>query len=117
MAEFKIGTQQAGSIQNADQIQNHHPPNPSGQFSGRFPEQLEALRTLVERAVLSRDLDRVTGTRVAAAIDAATVETQAPAPRFERVLAALSDAEVIAASVPAPAVAAAIDGVITTLTG
>ncbi|HWO62850.1 MAG TPA: hypothetical protein VNO31_22745 [Umezawaea sp.] len=117
MAEFKIGKQQAGIIQNADQIQNHHPPDPPGKLAEGFPEQLESLRGLVERAVLSRELDRVTGTRLTAAIDAAHVETRAPAPRFELVLAALGDAEILATSVAAPAVAAAFDEVITTLTG
>jgi len=117
MAEFNIEKQQAGVIQNADQIQNHHPPEPPGKLSGRFPEQLEALRTLVERAVRSRELDQMTGTRLTSAIDAASVESRAPEPRFERVLAALSDAEVIAAGAPALAVATAIEAAITTLTG
>jgi len=117
MAEFKIGKQQAGVIQNADQIQNHNPPEPRGEFSSGFPEQLDALRSLVEPAIRSRGLDRMAGARLTAAIEAANVETQASNPSFERVLAVLGDAEDIAAGMPIPEVTAAIEHAITTLTG
>jgi hypothetical protein len=117
MAEFKINKQQADVIQNADQIQNHNPAESHGEFDGGLPEQLDALRSLIERAVRSHDLDRVTGARLATAIKAADDEAQASQPRFERIIAGLGDARDIAASVLAPMVVAAIENVVTTLTG
>ena len=105
MAEFGVGEEHVDGIRNGD----------GRQIDPDVPAQLDALRSLVDRAVQSRDLAQEVGVRLAATIDAANSEAHAPRPRVELIIAELGEAEKIAAS--APTVVTAIDGVLMTLTG
>lgn len=110
MAEFTIGTEQDDVVRNADPSRSE-----SRELDPGVPAQLTALRSLVDRAVQSHDLDQAVGTRLAAAVDSANAEAHTPAPRLARIVADLGDAKDIAAS--APTVVAVIEGVVMTLTG
>ncbi|MCS7481689.1 hypothetical protein ACFFQW_15735 [Umezawaea endophytica] len=110
MAEITIGTEQDSVVRNADPSRSE-----DRELDPGAPAQLVALRSLVDRAVQSRDLDQAVATRLAAAVDAATAEARLPAPRLARIVADLGDAKDIAAG--APTVVAVIEGVVMTLTG
>jgi hypothetical protein len=107
MAEFTIGIEQDSVVRIARSEVRELDPG--------APAQLIALRSLVDRAVQSHDLDQAVGTRLAAVVDAATAEARLPAPRLERIEADLCCAKDIAAC--APTVVAVIEGVAMTLTG
>ncbi len=110
MAETTIGTEQDDDVRDADPSRSD-----SRELDPGVLAQLTALRSLVDRAVGTHDLDQAVGTRLAAAVDAANAEALAPAPRLARIQADLVDAKDIAAG--APTVVAVIEGVVMTLTG
>ncbi|HEX6347547.1 hypothetical protein [Umezawaea sp.] len=110
MAEFTIGTEQDNDVRDGAPSRSD-----SRELDPGVLAQLTALRSLVDRAVGTHDLDQAAGSRLAAVVDSANAEALAPTPRVERIEADLVDAKGIAAG--APTVVAVIEGVVMTLTG
>lgn len=118
MADFKIQEINAQVVQNADKIQNHGPVIRQLQVTAEAKAQLQDLLADIAALTQSGAVSHEIGHELRSSILTAADEADAPAPRWNRVTAALSHAKEIAVGLTAAVgIAESVDAVVRTLGG